>query len=288
MIDLGHSRVPYYRVGRGPDVFFVHGWPLHAATFRDIVPKLADRFTCHLIDLPGAGDSEWGPRSKISVRDHADSVRSVIQQIGLQDFAFVAHDSGAVFAQLVAAEMTGVRGLVLGNTEIAGYRSWQVQLYVAMERAGLGALMFGALLKLRPLRHSRIAFGGCFGDPQYAEGEFRKVFLERMSKRAIQGHARLMQQFDWSVIDHLRDTQARIAAPVKLIWGADDPFFPVSKLKPTLSHYAGEVSLALIEKGKLFAHDEHPEKFVAEARPFLEHCFGNALVGGWQAITKPA
>lgn len=112
--------MPYYRVGRGPDVFFVHGWPLHAATFRDIVPKLADRFTCHLIDLPGAGDSEWGPQSKISVRDHADSVRSVIQQIGLQDFAFVAHDSGAVFAQLVAADMSGVRGLCSETRRLQG------------------------------------------------------------------------------------------------------------------------------------------------------------------------
>lgn len=43
-------------------------------------------------------------------------------------------------------------------------------------------------------------------------------------------------------------------------------------MNPTLSHYAGEVSLALIEKGKLFAHDEHPEAFVAEALPFLERC----------------
>jgi pimeloyl-ACP methyl ester carboxylesterase len=276
MIDLGHSRVPYYRVGRGPDVFFVHGWPLHAATFRDIVPLLADRFTCHLIDLPGAGDSRWGRQSKISVRDHVLSVRAVIQVIGLSDFAIIAHDSGALIAQLVAVETAGVRGLVLGNTEIAGYRCWQVELYMALERMGLGALLFGAMLQIKALRHSSIAYGGCFGDPEYAEGEFRKVFIEPMSKRAVLGHRRLIQTFDWSVVRNLRETQAKISAPVKLIWGADDPFFPLAKLKPTLSHYAGEVSLALIEKAKLFAHDEHPEKFVAEARPFLERCLAAA------------
>ena len=137
LIDLGHSRVPYYRVGRGPDVFFVHGWPLHAATFRDIVPKLADRFTCHLIDLPGAGDSEWGPQSKISVRDHADSVRSVIQQIGLQDFAFVAHDSGGYIARLVAAGDARATALVMGNTEIPGHTPFGILAFIALNKLGL-------------------------------------------------------------------------------------------------------------------------------------------------------
>ena len=37
-VDLGHSKVAYYRFGSGPDLVFVHGWPLHAATFRKIVP----------------------------------------------------------------------------------------------------------------------------------------------------------------------------------------------------------------------------------------------------------
>src|SRR5262245_49620105 len=56
-IDVGHSRVAYYRFGSGPDLVFVHGWPLHAATFRKVVPELATAFTCHLIDLPGAGQT---------------------------------------------------------------------------------------------------------------------------------------------------------------------------------------------------------------------------------------
>ena len=59
MLDVGHSQVPYWCFGEGPDLFFVHGWPLTSATWRELVPSLSEHFTCHLIDLPGTGESEW-------------------------------------------------------------------------------------------------------------------------------------------------------------------------------------------------------------------------------------
>ena len=45
----------YRRVGVGPDVLFVHGWPVSGATFRTLLPHLVDHVTCHVVDLPGAG-----------------------------------------------------------------------------------------------------------------------------------------------------------------------------------------------------------------------------------------
>src|SRR5262245_65898218 len=58
-ITLDHGRLAYWRYGRGPEVVLNHGWPLHSATFRRIVPALARTFTLHLIDLPGTRTSEW-------------------------------------------------------------------------------------------------------------------------------------------------------------------------------------------------------------------------------------
>src|SRR5688572_15665722 len=74
-LDIGHTRLAYRRFGRGPDLVFVHGWPLHAGTFRALVPLLADRFTCHLVDLPGAGQSVCTPRTPIDLAAHAASLR---------------------------------------------------------------------------------------------------------------------------------------------------------------------------------------------------------------------
>src|SRR6185295_1757181 len=89
-IDVGHSRLAYRRFGRGPDLVFVHGWPIHAATFRGLVPRLADAFTCHLFDLPGAGQTETTADSPIHLGAHADTVRRAIDVLGLDRYALLA------------------------------------------------------------------------------------------------------------------------------------------------------------------------------------------------------
>ena len=37
-LDVGAGEVAYRRVGTGPDVLFVHGWPVSGATFRHLLP----------------------------------------------------------------------------------------------------------------------------------------------------------------------------------------------------------------------------------------------------------
>ncbi len=43
--------------GRGPDVVFLHGWGMNGAVWRHVVPKFADDYCVHLVDLPGHGKS---------------------------------------------------------------------------------------------------------------------------------------------------------------------------------------------------------------------------------------
>jgi haloalkane dehalogenase len=274
-IDLGHSRVPYYRLGHGPDVLFIHGWPLHAATFRHIAPRLADRFTCHLFDLPGTGQSEWSEASEISILDHVQSTRRVVDALGLSDYAIVAHDSGAVIARHLAASDARVRGLVLGNSEIPGYHPWQLKLLLALEQIPFGPLGFGLALQVPMIRDSNAAYGGCFHDPRFIHGEYGDLFIRPMTRsaRVTLGQRRLLQGFDWRVVDALADAHRSIRAPVQLVWGAQDPYFPLERLKPTLTQYAGGARLTLIDPGKLFAHEEFPAAFAEAARGFLERCW---------------
>src|SRR5215470_18506564 len=57
-LRMPEGMIAQWKFGHGPDVVFVHGWPLHAATFRALAPLLAARFTCHLFDLPGSGQTQ--------------------------------------------------------------------------------------------------------------------------------------------------------------------------------------------------------------------------------------
>ncbi|HQV56989.1 MAG TPA: alpha/beta fold hydrolase, partial [Ilumatobacteraceae bacterium] len=93
-VDVGGAEVAYRRVGAGPDVLFVHGWPVSGATFRHLLPHLADHVTCHVLDLAGTGDSRFDDSSPLSLDHHIVSVRRVIDELGLDDVALVGHDSG--------------------------------------------------------------------------------------------------------------------------------------------------------------------------------------------------
>ncbi|GAB2511488.1 pimeloyl-ACP methyl ester esterase BioH [Lysobacter humi (ex Lee et al. 2017)] len=41
--------------GQGPSIALVHGWAMHSGLFAPLVDRLADRWTLHLVDLPGHG-----------------------------------------------------------------------------------------------------------------------------------------------------------------------------------------------------------------------------------------
>ncbi len=83
LLDVGAGRAAYRRVGEGPDVLFVHGWPVSGATFRKLLPHLADHVTCHVIDLPSAGSSEFDDDTPMSIAQHIESVRRVVDILEL-------------------------------------------------------------------------------------------------------------------------------------------------------------------------------------------------------------
>ncbi len=271
-LDVGHSRVPHWRVGRGPDLLFIHGWPLHAATFRELVPRLSDRFTCHLIDLPGTGLSEWSKSSRIGLREHTETVRQVVDQLGLSRYGIVAHDSGAVIARYLAADDPRAAALVLGNSEIPGHRARMVELYVHLNKLPFSQALMALVLGIRWLRRSALGYGGCFHDLSYLDGDFHRLFVAPMlaSPRIGVGQSRLLDDFDWTMVHNLDQVHARICAPAKLIWGADDPFFPLAKAEAMVGQFRAGATLSVLRPGKLLAHEEFPDAFVREARPFLE------------------
>lgn len=46
-------------IGQGPDLVLVHGWSMHSGVWQPLLDLLAEHFRCHLVDLPGHGQSEW-------------------------------------------------------------------------------------------------------------------------------------------------------------------------------------------------------------------------------------
>jgi pimeloyl-ACP methyl ester carboxylesterase len=284
-VQVPGGRLAHWRFGSGPSIVAVHGWPLHSATFRTILPYLVDHFTVHLFDQPGTGRTEWN--GSIGFESNAAALSRAIDAVGLEQVALLAHDSGGVTARLVAATDRRVRGLVLIGSEIPGHHSALLRMYLWATRVPGGARLLGAMVQIGAFRRSGIAFGTCFENAAYADGDFADLFVRPLARDEVRrGQTGLMRAFSFDHVDDLERVHGRITAPTLCVWGERDPFFPVEKARAMLPQFAGGAELVVVPGAKLFVHEDHPREVAIPSRTFLSKCLGGRVAS--QAIQATA
>jgi len=271
-LELPQGRVATWHIGSGPDVVAVHGWPLHAATWRHLLPELSKHFTVHLLDLPGSGHTEWpGP---VNFQVCGEVLHRFIDSLGTRRYGILAHDSGAAIARGTCADDERLAAMVLGNTEIPGHHPPLLKAYVVAARLGIAGPLLRWLSR-GPLRNTPLGLGPLFTDPSYMDGEFGALFLAPLEDPdVLEDQLKLLRAVDFDLVDALAGVHRRIRAPTLCIWGPDDPFFPVEKARRMLPQFGGPAELVEIPRAKLLAHEDHAEEFLGHALPFLQRTLG--------------
>lgn len=265
MINVGGADVAYRKVGTGPDVLFVHGWPVSGATFRKLLPHLVQHVTCHLIDLPGSGSSRFDDDSPLSVRGHVESVRRVVDALGLSNFSVVGHDSGGMIARHALGADPRVRAFGLIDTEMSTGSSFKFRMFLAGRHfPGYGHVLSWLIGEPR-LRRNRLVLGDAFVDRSLIDGDFDEFFLRPIShsKKGRVAAMRILKSFSYSLVDDLREIHSQMNVPVVLVWGAQDRFFPVARATKMLGEFR-DARLEVISDAGLFSHEERPAE-VAKA-----------------------
>ncbi|MCB9752373.1 MAG: alpha/beta hydrolase [Myxococcales bacterium] len=269
-LDVGDGAVAYRRVGAGPDVLFVHGWPASGATFRGLLPALAPHVTCHLLDLVGAGQSRFDRGTRVDLRRHIADVRAVVDALGLDDIAVVAHDSGGLIARHALAGDPRVRSMALVSTEQPQGLNWRFRQFLLMAKLPGFEHALSWAASRRRLRRSPYLLGDCFHDRALLDGEFEALYLAPLrddpARRWAAGE--FGRNFDPQLVRELAEVHARITAPVQLVWGEDDPFFPVARAREMVSTFPN-AQLRVVPRAKLFVHEERPAEVAAAILPTL-------------------
>ena len=98
-VDVDGLKI-FYREAGSKDaqaILLLHGFPSASHMFRDLIPKLADRFHVIAPDLPGFGQSDMPDRRAFTYT--FDNIARVIDRfaevVGLERFAIYAFDYGA-------------------------------------------------------------------------------------------------------------------------------------------------------------------------------------------------
>jgi len=269
-LDVGAGQAAYRRVGTGPDVLFVHGWPVSGATFRRLLPHLADHVTCHVIDLPSSGSSRFDDTTPLSIEQHITTVRRVVDLLELPSFAAVGHDSGGLIARHAFAGDPRLRALGLVNTEQPQGLSRRFRLFLAGRRLpGFGAAL-GWLAGRPKLRRNGFVLGDAFADRSLLDGEFDEFFLRPLHEIPSRRRAaiRVLRTFDERYVLELGALHRRIDVPVQLVWGDQDPFFPVAWAEEMVGTFP-DARLTVVEGAGLFSHEERPTEVAAALLPVL-------------------
>jgi pimeloyl-ACP methyl ester carboxylesterase len=231
-IDLPQGTLEYREQGRGPVVLFVHGLLVDAELWAPVIDELSTHCRCIAPTWPlGSHRRPMSPGADLSPAGLARLVADFMDALELDHVTLVGNDSGGAICQLVAADhgarlarlvLTDCDALEVFPPRRYAYLSWLPRV------PGLAWLLARSMLHLPFVRRLPIAFGPLtrrplpqallrrWVEPLARDRGVRRdtlAFIRGVSPGVTLGAAERLTTFD---------------RPVLFIWGANDPFFPVS------------------------------------------------------------
>ena len=123
-------RLRLARVGAGPPLVLLHGYPDNLQIWCELAPRLADRFDVIAFDWPGMGQSEAWPGGTTPAH-MADRLGALLDAWGIERATVVGMDMGGQPALAFAARLPErARALVVMNSLVFGDEetSWEIRL----------------------------------------------------------------------------------------------------------------------------------------------------------------
>ncbi len=267
----GH-RVFYRSAGSGPVVVLVHGITSTSATWSNVLPYLAERFTVIAPDLLGHGDSAK-PRGDYSLGAYASGIRDLLIALGHERATFVGHSLGGGVAmqlayqfpehceRLVLVASGGLGREITPLLRAASLPGAEFVLPVLANEQLLGAgRTIGRLLGRVGLRVHTDVGEVLRGHASLSDGETRAAFLHTL--RTIVDP--LGQRVDASDRLYLAET-----IPFLLMWGDRDPIIPVEHARTAHRLVRGS-RLEIFPGAGHFPHLDDPLRFVRVLVDFIE------------------
>jgi pimeloyl-ACP methyl ester carboxylesterase len=112
----------FYREAGPPDapaVLLPHGYPCSSYEFRNLMPRLADRWRCVAPDFPGCGYSDTPKDFSYDFDGYAGFLDRFAHSVGLDRFAIYLHDFGSqIGLRLAIRRPERITALIIQNGDI--------------------------------------------------------------------------------------------------------------------------------------------------------------------------
>jgi pimeloyl-ACP methyl ester carboxylesterase len=231
--QVGDHKVFYREAGNPtrPALLLLHGFPTSSHMFRDLIPRLADRFHLVAPDLPGFGQTDSPARGQFTYTfdNLAKVISGFITAIGLPRYAIYVFDYGApVGFRLALAHPERVTAIISqnGNAYVEGLSDgWNpIRAYWSEPSKANRA----ALRNFLTPETTRWQYSHGVAQPELVSPDgytLDSAFLARPGNDEIQldlfgdyaSNLALYPKFQ----AYFRDERP----PILAVWGRNDPFF---------------------------------------------------------------
>jgi pimeloyl-ACP methyl ester carboxylesterase len=265
------------RVGKGPPLLLLHGWPEFWLSWEPVMTRLAHRFTLIAPDLRGFGDSDK-PDGPYGPDQHAADMVALLDTLGLPKVGVVGHDvGGAVMQPLARRAPDRFSGLFFFDFVYPGigprmaepdrlnniwYQSFnQMEMAPALVGASRESCRTYIAHFLKNWAHRQHAFDDvleAFVDNFLKPGNLAGGFAHYRASHA--GRVKMMK-------GEAPDLPP-IELPTCIRWAEHDPLFPYAwtdRLGETFS----SIDLARFRDVGHFPHREDPDRAAAEITMFF-------------------
>jgi pimeloyl-ACP methyl ester carboxylesterase len=215
------KRLRVARLGCGPPVVLLHGYPDNLQIWCELAPRLADRYEVIAPDWPGMGESDPWPGGATPWH-MADRLRTLLDVWGIDRASLVGLDMGGQPALAFAARYPDRIGrLVVMNSLVLWDEatSWEIRI---LRRFGWNRLILRRLPGIVFRRAERTFLPRGVRLPPNLRAEFWGSFR----RPEVRGFIAKMCAGYQGTLPRLPEQYARIACPTLVLWAGQDRHFP--------------------------------------------------------------
>ena len=250
----GGRRLRVARLGGGPPLILLHGYPDNLQVWSELAPRLATHYEVIAFDWPGMGYSEaW--TGGATPFDFARRLRTLMDDWSLERAAIVGHDMGGQPALALAAEYSNrISHLVVMNSLVIWDEktSWEIALLrkfgwnrILLERLPR-AVFFRAIRTFLPRGYELSA-------------ELRSDLWESFQRPEVRKFVVRMCAGYQGTLPHLKELYPTIRTPSLFLWAERDKHFPVAHARKLAEMVPGAKFEAVSGAGHWMALDRAEE-----------------------------
>jgi pimeloyl-ACP methyl ester carboxylesterase len=267
------------RIGAGPPLLLLHGWPEFWLTWEPVMTRLAGGFTLIAPDLRGFGDSDKPDGPAYGPDQHADDMLVLLDVLGVEKAGIVGHDvGGAVMQPLARKAPARIAGLLFFDFVYPGigprmaapdrlnhiwYQSFhQMEMAPALVGASRESCRTYIGHFLRNWSHRKAAFDDVLD-------AFTDNFMKAGNLAGGFAHYRAAHAARLKMMQGQAPQLAPITAPTCVRWAEHDPLFPypwTDRLSETFTN----LDLQMFGDVGHFPHREDPDRAAMEISGFFD------------------